>query len=109
MMTKDEPRRALGSGASVTQAREANDARRTKRLLWGDVQTAGIQIPHRAAAEAYFAETSTAAREGHPVTEWLAVPSSTADLNPIDLATLSHRPQPFRVIQPGQLRRLWNA
>jgi|HubBroStandDraft_4_1064222.scaffolds.fasta_scaffold1944719_1 hypothetical protein len=59
--------------------------------------------------EAYFAETSTAAREGHPVTEWLAVPSSTADLNPIDLATLSHRPQPFRVIQPGQLRRLWNA
>jgi len=59
--------------------------------------------------EAYFAETSTPAREGHPVSGWLAVPSSTADLCPIDLATLSHRPQPFRVIQPGQLRRLWNA
>ena len=42
MMTKDEPMRALGSGASVTQAREADGARRTnvfceemyKRLLF---------------------------------------------------------------------------
>jgi hypothetical protein len=99
MMTKDEPRRALGSGASVTQAREVN-------VFCGEMY---IKSHTERLPEAYFAETSTAAREGHPVTEWLAVPSSTADLNPIDLATLSHRPQPFRVIQPGQLRRLWNA
>jgi hypothetical protein len=38
------------------------------------------------------------------LTEWLAVPSSTVDLdlNSIDLATLSHRRPPFRVIQLSQ-------